>query len=292
VDSVVAALTISAADCWIDSVEFRDTTDVEFVTPLLTTTGANRLKVTNCLHDGFITGNACTEAFSLIGVDQCEIVNCRFLGNYSTAAINMLTTACTKVRVVSCEFRETGSTALTGTLKDTVGTSTWSMVNCFDSALGRKIVGSEVLGIQEDGGDGWFYKSKADPSALASQTLFTYTGHIMFEIWAVVTTVVQSQATTFKWTITPDSLTVTDLTATKDINAFVAGSVITPTGTAITDAAISLTGVGNKAGFQDGKFLATCITSGIIAVVMGAGSTGAITHHIRWRPMTPGATVA
>lgn len=289
VDSVVAAMTISVADTVLEDIEIRDTTDIEFVTPILTTSGADRLTIRRIYHNGFITGNACTEVISLIGVDSALIEDCRFFGNYTTAAINMLTTACTKVFIKGCIFREVAATTAKAVV-DTQGSSTYTVVDCFDGMLGRNISGNNTYGLASQHG-GWFFKSKADPTALASQTLFTFTGAIEFEIWALVTSAIQGQATTIKWQTTVDALAAADLCGTKDINAFVAGSIITCVGTTGTGA-VSTDAVGSVGPFATARLMAHCITSGVISVVMGAASSGAITHYIRWRPLTADATVA
>ena len=137
---------------------------------------------------------------------------------------------------------------------------------------------------------GWYFKSKADPTPLGSQTLFTYTGDIEFEIYGVITTTISAGTTNVKLNVTPDALSAYDICANKDIDAFLAGTVITTTGTA-SNAAVASTGVGTLSPFQASRHIATCITSGIISVTMGAATAGAISWKIRWRPLTPSATV-
>jgi hypothetical protein len=128
-------------------------------------------------------------------------------------------------------------------------------------------------------------------SPLTTGTLFTYTGSI--EILAIigrVTTQVQAQATTIKLNITPDALAAYDICTTVDANAFVAGTLLSITGTA-ANAMVGTDAVGSLAPGQANPVVATCVTSGVISVTYGAASTGAITWEMLWRPLSAGATV-
>ena len=133
--------------------------------------------------------------------------------------------------------------------------------------------------------------SKLDSSALGNQTLFTFTGDINFIIWGVVTSDIQNQATTCKLSVVSDSLTAYDICANLNIQAFVAGSLLSITGTA-ANAMVGTTGVGAIAPGQASFVHATCITSGTITVTYGAASTGAILWKIKWVPLTGSPTVS
>lgn len=288
IDSATAAVTISAADVMLDGVEIRDQTDKEFVVGVLTTSAADRLTIRNCFHNGYTGGDACTEAFSLIGVDVGLIENCRFLGNYSTACINMLTTACTKMVIKDCTFLETGDVTLAKLVKDTQGSSTWCLTDSFDLPSGRKVYGSSGQSVQPDDGN-WRFVTATSTSPLTATTLWTYTGSIEAIIIGRVATQIQGQATTVKLQVTSDALSAADLCATKDINGFLVGSLLTIPG-AVASAMLATTGVANAVG-QITPSCMTCVTSGIIKPVFGAASTGAIVWEMKWRPISRGASV-
>ena len=140
VDSIVAPLTISGVDATLRGVEWRDTTDIEFVRGLVTTAAAERLTLEDCFYNGYTGGNACVNAIRLIGVDRAVIRNCRFIGLFSTAAVEMVTTQCTGVVVENCHFLNTGTT-LTKDVVDTGGiSSTWEATG-FDAAGGYRFTG-------------------------------------------------------------------------------------------------------------------------------------------------------
>lgn len=136
------------------------------------------------------------------------------------------------------------------------------------------------------------YASVTSSSPLTTGTLFTFTGGIeILRITGLVTTVIQAQATTVKLSVQPDAQTAVDICATKDVNAFAAGSLLQITGTA-ANAMVGTTAVAVTApATQANPITAMCVTSGIITVTYGAASTGAIRWDIVWRPLTAGATL-
>jgi len=149
IDSVAAPLTISAADFTLRRIEWRDTTNVEFVRALITTAPADRGVIEDCFYNGYTSGNACVNAFRFVGCDSLVIRDCRFHGLFSTAVIEFLTTACTKVVVDACSFLNTG-TALTKDIVDTQGASTWQAVNCYDSIGGYSFSGGNAAALASD----------------------------------------------------------------------------------------------------------------------------------------------
>jgi hypothetical protein len=151
VDSVAAPLTISAADCSLKDVEFRDTTDVEFVVGVTTTAAADRLVVDGFIYNGYTGGNACTIGISLVGCDGARIENSVFYGEFSTACIDFTTTACSNVTVKDCVFYN-DNTALSKNIVDTATGSTWQVVNGYD-------------------GKGDYYFSGGDNNAVAAEDL-------------------------------------------------------------------------------------------------------------------------
>ena len=134
--------------------------------------------------------------------------------------------------------------------------------------------------------------SVTSASPLTTGTLFTFTGSIeIVRISGRVSTVIQSQATTVKLSVQPDAQTAVDICATKDVNAFAAGSLLEITGTA-AGAMVGTTAVAVRApATQIAVITTTCVTSGIITVTYGAASTGAIVWEMAWRRLSAGATV-
>jgi hypothetical protein len=136
------------------------------------------------------------------------------------------------------------------------------------------------------------FLTKQHTSPLTTGNIFTFIGSILIlQIWGRVTTAIQAQATTIKLSVTSDAQSAYDICATKDANAFAAGSLLSITGTA-AGAMVGTTAVGSIAPVQAGKILATCVTSGVILATYGAASTGAILWNMRWIPLTDDASVA
>ncbi len=134
-----------------------------------------------------------------------------------------------------------------------------------------------------------FLATKTSTSTLTTGTLFTWAGSVqILAIIGRVTTVIQGQVTTVKLGIQADALTIQDICATKDVNAFAVGSILSITGT-YTDAMIGTTGVPTYANMT--AVNATCITSGIIKVTYGAGSTGAIVWEVFWIPLNAAGSI-
>lgn len=133
--------------------------------------------------------------------------------------------------------------------------------------------------------------AKASSSPLTSGALFNFTGSIeILSIIGRVTTAIENQTTNVKLTVTPDALSAYDICANKDIDNFPVGTLLSITGTA-ANALVSATGVGSIAPLQASRVGATCVTGGVIGVVFGANSTGAIAWEIVWRPLSAGATL-
>ena len=149
VDSITAGITISGSDCTLKKVEWRDATDKEAVTPILTTATADRLTIDQFRHSGFVTGDASDTAIALVGVDTCNITNSIFIGNYATAIIEFVTTACNNVVIENSYFLETGTTDLSKNVVDTVTGSVWS-VQGFDIAAGSAFGGGSGATVASD----------------------------------------------------------------------------------------------------------------------------------------------
>jgi|6_EtaG_2_1085325.scaffolds.fasta_scaffold00322_5 hypothetical protein len=137
IDSVVSPFVVSAADCELD-VEVQDASStVECVRAVLTTAGADRMKL-NLRYQGFTAGNACVNAIRLVGGTGARI-NVDFYGIASTAVVEFHTTATIDTKITGT-FYVSGTTDLSKDVVDTVTGSTWS-VDGFDSAAGAPFSG-------------------------------------------------------------------------------------------------------------------------------------------------------
>jgi hypothetical protein len=135
--------TVTAADAAFKDVAIRDSAaDSEFVVGILTDTNANRLVVDGLDYVGLVGGDAAASIIRLIGADDVRIRNSRFYGNWTTAGIEMKTTACLDVQVDNCYFYESGTTDFSLAVVNTGGTaSTWHVRNCWDGAAAKEFSG-------------------------------------------------------------------------------------------------------------------------------------------------------
>ena len=132
IDALVSAIVVTGTDCKLIDIEVQDNANTtEVAIAVLTAATADRLHIERFKHNGFVDGDACTESLSLIGVDRAVIKDCWFRGIFSTAAVNMVTTACTGILIENCKF-ENGVEALVSDIVDTQGSSVWSAINCWD----------------------------------------------------------------------------------------------------------------------------------------------------------------
>jgi len=168
INAVVSPIVISGADCVIKDVEIQDASaTVECVASILTTAGAARLTIDGFEYRGFIAGDAATRVIALVGVVGATIKNCKFWGEVSTAVINFETTLCTDITVHDCYFYN-DNVAMTKDIVDTVGSSLWQAVNCFDGKGGYGFSGSSTLALAAD-------DVSAVATAVASQHVVTRT---------------------------------------------------------------------------------------------------------------------
>lgn len=124
VDAVVSMITVSAADVVLSQVEIRDVTG-EIVVGVLTTASANRLMVDGFVYDG-AAGDGATAAIAIVGGDRITIQNFYIDGDFSVSAIDVRTTATTKLRVRDGTFYNRDA-AVDTVIKDTVTASTGIM---------------------------------------------------------------------------------------------------------------------------------------------------------------------
>jgi hypothetical protein len=293
IDSVVAPLTISAADVTLKDVEMRDTTDVEFVAGVITTAAADRLTIDGFFYNGYTGGNACTIGLKLVGVNTGTIKNSKFIGVFSTGAIQFVTTASTGVLIENCTFLNTG-TAVSKDIVSSVAACTWRAVNCYDMVAGYSVEGSDVRALRYVGGPiCTTYQSTSPLPNNTAAAAFNFIGAIeILELYAIVTTEIQGQATAFKMQVAPSTqAAATDLCAALDINAFDVGSVVRAT-LDYSDAALGADDVASAEGeayaVKSAVAYGAALTSAI-NIHSAAASTGAVLVVCKWLPNTVGA---
>jgi hypothetical protein len=97
IDAVVSPLVVSAADCTIEQCELKDVTG-QMTDGILTTAGADRLKILNHVHTG-ATAAGTNAAIAIVGGDRIEITADVIDGNFAVGGIDVRTTATTNLRV-------------------------------------------------------------------------------------------------------------------------------------------------------------------------------------------------
>lgn len=292
IDSVVAPLTISGADCTLKNIEFRDTTDIEFVAGVITTAAADRLTIDGLFYNGYTGGNACTIGVKLVGCNSGVIKNSIFHGLFSTGAIQMVTTACTNILIENCKFLNSG-TAVTKDVVMGVAACTYQVVNCFDGVAGYKIEGSNVVPVSYYGPPMRCEYTKTTMPNNTAAACFNFIGAIeLQEIFGVVMTGIQAQATAIKFQYQSSTeAAAVDLCATLDVNAFDAGSVIRAT-LDFSDAALGADDVASCEGEAYAvrpAIIYSLAATGAINIHSAAASTGAIKVIVKWLPLEQGA---
>ncbi len=137
VDSVAAAITVSAAGCNLDLESADTSASVEFITVLKTASGCSNLTA-KLKHRGFAAGDAMTRYVDLVATTDADI-EMDFFGKASTSVVDMRTTACNNIQVTGRFYNE--SVALTKNVTNNT-TSTWS-VRGHDAKGGYDFVGSD-----------------------------------------------------------------------------------------------------------------------------------------------------
>ena len=132
-------------------------------------------------------------------------------------------------------------------------------------------------------------KASATLPASTTQNIFTISGGriLVTVLVGEITTVVQAQACTLKVTSVPTTGTLTDVTATLDINAFEAGAILVAEGdgTALIGTA---TGSGLAPALNALPFI---LPIGTLRIATSATNTGATKWDIFYLPLDVGAAV-
>jgi len=97
IDAVVSMIVVSAADCTIEGCELKDVTG-QMTDGILTTAGANRLKILDHIHNG-ATAAGTNAGIAIVGGDRIEITASVLDGNFAVGAIDIRTTATTNLYV-------------------------------------------------------------------------------------------------------------------------------------------------------------------------------------------------
>lgn len=132
-------------------------------------------------------------------------------------------------------------------------------------------------------------RATATLPASATGAIFTVAGGavLVTSIVGIVTTVVQAQACAVKLVATPTTGTVNDLTATVDVNALVAGGMITPGATSGATAVLNKS-TGGGLPYGSTGFV---VNPGAIGFNTAATNTGSIRWVLTYVPLEAGATV-
>lgn len=120
VDAVVSTIVVSAADCELNNIEYRDVTG-QCTDCILTTAGANRLKINGYRHDG-ATAAGSASAIAIVGGDRITIKDFAIDGNFSVGAIDVRTTATTDIEISDGYIRTRNAADIA--IVDTVTAST------------------------------------------------------------------------------------------------------------------------------------------------------------------------
>ncbi len=121
IDAVVSPIVISAADCVLQECELRDVTG-QVTDGILTTAGANRLRIINHIHRGDSAAGT-NAAIAIVGGDQISIDIKYMDGNFAVAGVDVRTTATTQLSVSNVEhFRNRNASCIF--LIDTITGST------------------------------------------------------------------------------------------------------------------------------------------------------------------------
>lgn len=123
IDAIASMIVVSAADVVLKDLIFRDTAATyQTVLCVLTTAAANRLLINGIRHEGDTANAGSTSAIALVGGDSIEICNFWLEADYTGAAIDVKTTATTRLNIHDGFIRTYNSNDLC--IKDTITGST------------------------------------------------------------------------------------------------------------------------------------------------------------------------
>lgn len=121
-DAITFPLSVSGSDFRLLNCEYRDVTG-QCGTFLQTTNGADRMLIDGLVYRGD-TAAGTARGIGITGTTGVEIRNSHFSGNFSAAAINVVTTAASQLRVHNC-FIKTYNAADVCILDTVTGSTGW-----------------------------------------------------------------------------------------------------------------------------------------------------------------------
>lgn len=121
IDAVVSMITVDAADVVLSKIEIRDVTG-QIVDGLLTTANADRMVVDGFVYDGAVADGGAA-AIAIVGGDRIEIMNFNLDGDFSVGAIDVRTTATTRIWIHDGSFYNRDA-AVDTVVVDTITAST------------------------------------------------------------------------------------------------------------------------------------------------------------------------
>jgi hypothetical protein len=297
---VTAQIAVTAAGVTLKDIEvLNPSATYETVQVVTASTAASRLVLDNVIVRGS-TGSAMTQCIDLTAVTDATIKNCRFSGS----ADNWIefSTACTNVIIENCTFRDAVTPALgfTHDILDTLGTSTYEVINCFDGFVGSKIEGTSTTGVGLVPGEQTLTRLNVMNDAAANLKGWTYCGSIeIVNLFGVMTalTAITADATASKFQFNPDAGGAVDLCAapTDGFASDAAGTAYYLNGDA---AATVLTEVeANAAAYDIGEpgakragLVVQSHVSGVIAHTAGhANQTATVRWSLRYKPVDRGS---
>lgn len=120
IDDIASVIVVSAADVTLKNCEYRDVTG-QAQLAILTTASADRMLIEGFVHNGAAAAGG-VSSIALVGGDSIVIRDFKIVGNFSTSAIDIKTTATTNLSVHDGYIWTKNSADLC--IKDTITAST------------------------------------------------------------------------------------------------------------------------------------------------------------------------
>jgi hypothetical protein len=286
VDSISRGFHVTGDNCTLD-VEWQDVDGTyEAVRAVYADTVVNfRLKLR---YRGGVTLNSGINAVRLIAVTGARL-DVDLYGKWSTAAVQMITTLSTDVKVAGSIYN-TSSLGGAKNVVDTPGTSTW-VAQVIDGLQGQMWVAGTGMSATLIGSPSVLQSTTAAVAGLILGTtaLFTIQGGpiVIQNLWARCTSANNTNGSTLKFTIAATAGGAVDVSAASaTLASAIVGTTLTITGTFANATAINVPPV-VLAGTQAGVVHADL---GVIQAIVGtAAITGTWQFGVTYRPLRQGA---
>lgn len=155
---------------------------------------------------------------------------------------------------------------------------------------------SYVAQIQENTLGLLVQRAAASLPQTATTTFFNIVGDVeILDLVLTVTTAIQAQADAIKWRFTPTGGTVGDVSGTVDINGAVLTSRVLlqgPTDAGAVSQSPTLVQTTGATGKTAGTARSVRLKDGALALNAAASNTGAVSATLRYRRLSPGASVS